>query len=125
MAQDKVPGGEALIFARSEIGHIIERHIGDRALSGRQGENILSEIWQTISTGAPYYGVPPILIYLAAAVLITLIIAYSVAGKGRGSHAGREEIRRAYRRKLAQEMAKEDAAKIRRGEKPRRRWMQW
>ena len=114
-----------MILAYSELGHILERHVGYKALNSKGAEGMLSEAWTTVSAGFPYYGVSPVLVYLGILLVIVLVIAYSVAGKGTGSHAGREEVRRAYRRKLAQEMAKEDAVKIRRGEKPRRRWMQW
>jgi hypothetical protein len=114
-----------VVMAYSELGHILERHVGNKALDSKQGESTLNEIWAKVSTGFPYYGISPALIYLGVALVVVGLIAYSIAGKGRGSHAGREEVRRSYRRKLAQEMAKQDAEKIKAGEKPRRKYMQW
>jgi uncharacterized membrane protein len=113
------------IVAYSTLGHVLERHVANRALDSSKAEGVLSEVWTRVSRGFPYYGISPILVILAVVLIVLAFVAYSVAGKGSGSHAGREEVRRAYRRKLAQEMAREDAAKIRTGEKPRRRWMQW
>lgn len=109
----------------SELGRIVERHVGNKALNSKQGESILNEIWVTVSSGFPFYGVSPVLVILAAIAIVIALVSYSVAGKGRGSHAGREEVRRAYRRELARQMARQDAEKIKIGEKPRRKWMQW
>lgn len=85
----------------------------------------LTHLWNEARAGFPLYGLSIWWIVASVAALILIAVAYSFAGKGSGSHAGREQIRRAYRRELAKQMAKEDAVKIRNGEKPRRRWMQW
>jgi hypothetical protein len=97
----------------------------NKALDTKSAENTLSEVFTTLKGGFPLYGLPVWLIVIGGMIIVLLIIAYSVAGKGQGSHAGREEVRRSYRGKLAQEMAKQDAALIKEGKKPRRRWMQW
>jgi len=107
------------------IRHTVERNLTNKALDTKGAENFLSEAWQTISTGFPLYGEPLWEAILAGIVIVGLIILWNLVGKGQGSHAGREEVRRSYRRKLAQEMAKQDAEAIKRGEKPRRRYMQW
>lgn len=103
----------------------LEHHVVNHALDSKKGEAIFSEVSNKVTTGFPYYGISPILVYLAIALIILAFVAYSFAGKGSGSHAGREEVRRSYRRKLAQEMAKQDAEDIKAGKKPRRRYMQW
>lgn len=105
----------------STVKHVIEDHVLYRGLNTKGAEGVLTEILN----GFPFYGVSPVLIVLGAVFMVIFFIGYSFVGKGTGSHAGREEVRRAYRRKLAQEMAKQDAEKIRAGEKPRRKWMQW
>jgi hypothetical protein len=109
----------------AEIGRIIERNIGNKALNSKEGEDFIHQAWESVVNGFPLYGFPVWVPIFVGICIIGVLIAYSVAGKGMGSHAGREEVRRAYRRQLAREMAKQDAAKIRAGEKPRRRWMQW
>ena len=114
-----------MVIAYSELSHILERHVGNKALDGKTGENTLSEIWGTISTGFPFYGLSPVLVVIGVVVLVSLLIFWNMVGKGEGSHAGREEPRRAYRRELARQMAREDAKKIEKGEKTRRKWMQW
>lgn len=77
-----------MILAYSELGHILERHVGYKALNSKGAEGVLSEAWTTVSAGFPYYGVSPVLVYLGILLVIVLVIAYSVAGKGTGSHAG-------------------------------------
>jgi len=114
-----------LIFAYSELGRIVERHVGNKVLNTKGAESTISEVMNSVSSKAVWLIDHPITLIICAVIIVGGLIAYSFTGKGSGSHAGREEVRRAYRRKLAQEMAKEDAAKIRSGEKPRRRWMQW
>lgn len=107
----------------SVILHQAERHYTDKALNSKEGENIANS---AISTSEQFFsGIQIWMVVLGAIILITAFIAWNLVGKGQGSHAGREEVRRSYRRKLAQEMAKQDAEKIKAGEKPRRRWMQW
>jgi hypothetical protein len=89
-------------------------------------EVIGGEVWRELwAAGFPLFGIPLYAFVLLVLFLFALLILWNLVGKGRGSHAGREEVRRAYRRKLAQEMAHQDAEKIKLGEKPRRRWMQW
>jgi hypothetical protein len=106
------------------LAHIV--HVVVPVHSLHQGEGILHEVQaKAESIGFPPFGLAMWQVVCLGIAAVVGMIAYSVAGKGSGSHAGREEVRRAYRRKLAQEMAKDDAAKIRKGEKPRRRWMQW
>ena len=113
------------MFAYSELGHVLEHHVANKALDSPKAEGTFNEASNFIQSGFPYFGLSPVIVYGIIVLIVIALIAYSVAGKGQGSHAGREEVRRAYRRKLAQEMAKEDAQKIKAGEKPRRRWMQW
>lgn len=88
-------------------------------------EEHVQSVIHTIRVGFPFYGLSPWIVIVIGILVIVGFISYSVAGKGRGSHAGREEVRRSYRRKLAQEMAKQDAEEIKAGRKQRRRWMQW
>lgn len=117
------------------VGHIVRHSLESKAVYGAERHapaelqetvsKVPVEVWHFLSTGFPYYGLSPVLVYLAIALLIAGVVLYNLVGKGRGSHAGREEIRRSYRRKLAQEMAHQDAEKIKNGEKPRRWWMQW
>lgn len=114
-----------MVMGYSDLEHIVKHHVVNKALNTKGAENTLDEAYTTVSNGFPLYGLPIWLIVIGAMILVLLLIAYSIAGKGQGSHAGREEVRRSYRRKLAQEMAKQDAEMIKRGEKPRRRWMQW
>lgn len=114
-----------MVIAYSELGHTLERHAADKALDSKKGEALLAETWHTVETGFPFYGISPIWVILAAVVIVAILIAYTLTGKGKGSHAGKEEIRRTYRKTLAREMAKQDAAKIKAGEKPRRKYMQW
>jgi len=119
-----------MIFAYSTLGHAVERHVANRALDTKGAENTLTEAWTTVSSGFPMYGLPMWQIILIGIGMVGLVALYSVAGKGSGSHAGREEPRRAYRRELARQMARDDAKKIIAGEDPmatkkRRKWMQW
>lgn len=117
------------------VGHIIRHSLESKAVYGAEKHappelqetvsKLPTEVWHTVSTGFPYYGVAPVLIYLGLALVVVGVVFYNLVAKGRGSHAGREEVRRAYRRKLAQEMAHQDAEKIKAGAKPRRWWMQW
>lgn len=111
------------MIASSAFGRALQYHIANKGLDSARGESILSEAWGTLSSFVSQ--ITPIEVAGVGATLLLLFVFWNLVGKGTGSHAGREEVRRAYRRKLAQEMAKEDAEKIRRGEKPRRRWMQW
>lgn len=107
----------------SVIFHAIERHETDKALNSKGGEGILNSIRDT---GESFLSqVHPWMLIVGAVIIIIGGIAYSIAGKGRGSHAGREEVRRSYRRELAKQMARQDAEKIKAGEKVRRKWMQW
>ena len=85
----------------------------------------VTEAWEFVVRGFPLYGFPVWLVVVVLLLLVAAYVGWNLVGKGRGSHAGREEIRRTYRRKLAQEMAHQDAAKIERGEKPRRWWYRW
>ena len=118
-----------MIIGFSELGHVVERHVANKALDSHSSENALSEaaanVTHMIPSGFPFFGLPIAIIVVIAVCLLGLLVLWNLVGKGKGSHAGREDVRRAYRRKLAQEMAKGDAEKIRHGEKPRRRWMQW
>lgn len=115
----------------SEIGHIVEHHVANKALDSKSSESAISEVWVEVQkAGFPFFGLSPILIYMGVVLVVVILLAYSVAGKGKGSHAGREEPRRAYRRELARQMARDDAKKILAGEdatatKKRRKWMQW
>lgn len=113
------------MFAYSELGHVLKEHIAYKAVNTKAAEGFFTEAWNTISNKASYILTHPFLMIICAVIIGGGLLVYSVAGKGSGSHAGREEVRRSYRRQLAREMAKDDAAKIRAGEKPRRRWMQW
>lgn len=114
-----------MVIGYSELGHTLERHIGNKALDSKQGESMLNEAWLTVSSGFPLYGLSPVIIILVVVILVAIAVGYALTGKGFGSHAGKEEIRRSYRKQLAKEMAKQDAAKIKAGEKPRRWWYQW
>lgn len=114
-----------MVIGYTYLGHIVERHAANKVLDDPSSENTLKEVMHTVSSGFPLYGLPVSVVVIIVVVCLALLVAWNLVGKGQGSHSGREEVRRAYRRRLAQEMAKEDAEKIRRGEKPRRRWMQW
>jgi hypothetical protein len=115
----------------SELGRTVEHHIANKALDSKGSESAIGEIWGEIQrAGFPFFGLPSTVVYAGIVLLVLGFLAYSVAGKGRGSHAGREEPRRAYRRELARQMARDDAKKIIAGEDPkatkiRRKWMQW
>lgn len=122
-----VPQVVALIHT---LGHAAEHHVANRALDTKGAENFISEAFTTISSGFPLYGFPLWVVVLVGIGVVSMLVLYSVAGKGEGSHAGREEPRRAYRRELARQMARDDAKKIIAGEDPtatkkRRKWMQW
>jgi hypothetical protein len=120
-----------MIFAYSELGRIAEHHVANKALDSKGAEGAISEIWTEVQhAGFPFFGLSTTVVYVFITFLVLAFVAYSIAGKGRGSHAGREEPRRAYRRELARQMARDDAKKIIAGEDPRavkkrRRWMQW
>ena len=107
----------------SVIGHTIERNLTNKALDSKEGKGILNEA--RVTGEGLISGIHTWMIIVGSIIIVGCLVAYSIAGKGTGSHAGREEIRRSYRRKLAQEMAKQDAEMIKKGEKPRRKWMQW
>jgi hypothetical protein len=106
------------------FGGVISHAIEKRAIYSAP-ESTVDEIRSTIENGFPWYGLSPILVVGVIILLALGGVAYSVAGKGTGSHAGREEVRRSYRRELARQMARQDADKIKKGEKVRRKWMQW
>lgn len=107
----------------SLIAKEIERHSVNKALDSKEGEGALDSAKSTAESFIN--GLHLWMIILGVVILVVVFIAWNLVGKGQGSHAGREEVRRSYRRALAREMAKQDAEKIRRGEKERRRWMQW
>lgn len=98
-------------------------HVTYKALNSKQGEGALHSV--QVTGEHLLSSVQPWMVIAAGILLFVAFIVWNLVGKGEGSHAGREEVRRSYRRALAREMAKQDAEKIRRGEKPRRRWMQW
>ena len=112
-------------------------HVVNKGLDSKQGENLLSEaehigseLLHKAIQGFPLYGLPVWMVIGGIIVLISLLVFWNIVGKGEGSHAGREEPRRAYRRELARQMARDDAKKIIAGEdsaatKKRRKWMQW
>lgn len=113
------------------IIHGAESSVGHKAANSKSAESAVGEIWTEVqNAGFPYFGLPHPLLYVVMGLVVLGFLAYSVAGKGGGSHAGREEPRRAYRRELARQMARDDAKKIIAGEDPkatkiRRKWMQW
>jgi len=88
-------------------------------------ERLATEVWRELGTGFPFYGVPWYLVVLGFLGLVLLLVFWNLVGKGRGSHAGREDVRRAYRRELARQLARQDADQIKAGQRTRRRWMQW
>lgn len=90
-----------------------------------ESESVINEVFSSVVNGFPLYGFP---VWLAVLILIgalALLVLWNLTGKGKGSHAGREEVRRQYRRSLAREMAKQDAEAIRSGTKRRRWWYKW
>jgi hypothetical protein len=89
-----------------------------------ESESVLSEVFDAVTKGFPFYG-HALLVVSCFIVFLILLVVWNLTGKGRGSHAGREEVRRQYRRSLAREMAKQDAEAIREGKKRRRWWYQW
>jgi hypothetical protein len=92
-------------------------------LSLREAEHLGAE-GVNYASGFPW-GIQIWWIVVLGIILAALVTAWVLTAKGRGSHAGREQVRRAYRRELARQMARQDAEKIRSGEKDRRKWMQW
>ena len=93
------------------------------AKDAREAKSFLPELWREVSSRIPTI---PVWGFVVGGVgLLVLVVAWNTIGKGEGSHAGREQPRRAYRRELARQMAREDAKKIEAGEKKRRKWMQW
>jgi hypothetical protein len=120
-----------MAFIGRSVLHGAESSIGHHAADSKEGESAVSEMWASVQkAGFPFFGLPHFILYLALVLVVLAFLAYSVAGKGGGSHAGREEPRRAYRRELARQMARDDAKKIIAGEDPsatkkRRKWMQW
>lgn len=113
------------------LKHIIQHSLETKAVHSAEKsappeiQHQITEAWESVVTGFPLYGLPVWAVVAVLVVALAAFIAWNFVGKGRGSHAGREEIRRSYRRKLAQEMARQDAAKIEAGEKPRRWWYRW
>lgn len=113
------------------VGHIIKHSLETKAVHAAENntppevEHQIIEGWETVVRGFPLYGLPVWLVIVVLVFVLAAYIGWNLVGKGRGSHAGREEIRRSYRRKLAQEMARQDAEKIAAGEKPRRWWYRW
>jgi hypothetical protein len=120
-----------IAFIGRSVLHGAESSLGHHVADSKSGEGAAEEMWTSAQkAGFPFFGLPPIVIYVGLALVVLGFLAYSVAGKGGGSHAGREEPRRAYRRELARQMARDDAKKIIAGEdvaatKKRRKWMQW
>ncbi len=94
-------------------------------MTPRSLESFGNEAIETVTTGFPLYGLPLWMAVIIGVLLLVALVIWNLTGKGQGSHAGREEVRRAYRRELARQMARQDAEKIKRGEKTRRKWMQW
>lgn len=113
------------------VTRIIRHSVEDKAVYSAEShlphgvEGMANEVWETVSTGFPLYGLPVIAVIGIVILILGAVVAWNIVGKGEGSHAGREGVRRAYRRELARQMAREDAAKIRAGEKSRKKWMQW
>lgn len=107
----------------SVIFHTVEKHVTNKALDSKEGEGMLNSARNTGESLIS--GIHPWMLIVGGIVLIVIFAAYSLVGKGRGSHAGKEEVRRAYRRELAKQMARQDAEQIKQGSKVRRRWMQW
>jgi hypothetical protein len=107
----------------SVIFHTIEKHETDKVLNSKEGEGVINSARNTGESLLSH--IHPWMVIVGGILLVLAFTAYSVAGKGRGSHAGREEVRRSYRRELAKQMARQDAEKIKSGEKVRRKWMQW
>ncbi len=103
------------------FAHIV--HVVVPIHSVKQGESLLNEIWTKIH--GLIFPLPVLTLVLVGIGLAGLFVIWLVVGKGFNSHAGREEVRRAYRRKLAQEMAKQDAIEVAHGEKKRRWWYIW
>jgi hypothetical protein len=112
-------------YIGKEIGHGVESHLLYKAESTKSAESTFTEAVHTVTSGFPWYGLAPALVILAGVLVVAGIVAWNLVGKGEGSHAGREEVRRSYRRELAKQMARQDAEAIKKGEKVRRRWMQW
>lgn len=107
----------------SVIFHTIEKHETDKVLNSKEGESAINEARATAESFLS--NIHPWIIIVGAIILGIIIIAYVATGRARGSHAGRENVRRAYRRELAKQMARQDAEKIKAGEKVRHKWMQW
>lgn len=113
------------------VGHIIKHSLETKAVHSAENSappevrHQIMEGWEFVVRGFPLYGFPIWLLVVVLVIALIAFIGWNLVGKGRGSHAGREQIRRSYRRKLAQEMAKQDAQKIESGEKTRRWWYKW
>lgn len=82
-----------------------------------------AEVWSKVQ--AMVSGIPVTLLIFVAVGAVALFTLWILVGKGFNSHAGREEVRRSYRRQLAREMAKQDAQEIREGQKRRKWWYIW
>jgi hypothetical protein len=89
-----------------------------------ESESVINKVFDTVVGGFPFYG-HAMLVIACFVVFLILLVVWNLTGKGKGSHAGREEVRRQYRRSLAREMARQDADAIREGKKRRRWWYQW
>lgn len=89
-----------------------------------ESESTLNKVFDVVVEGFPFYG-HALLVISCVVVGVILLVFWNLTGKGKGSHAGREEVRRQYRRSLAREMAKQDADAIRAGIKRRRWWYKW
>lgn len=107
----------------SVIAHAVERHVTDKALNSREGEDTITSVRNSVEGFLS--GVHTWELVLVGVLLVIGIIVWNLTGKGQGSHAGREEVRRSYRRELAKQMARQDAEQIKLGQKQRRKWMQW
>ncbi len=105
------------------IGVIVPTH--EAGNIAHESESFFASIFHSIVSGFPLYGLSIPWVILIAIGLMVILVVWNLVGKGKGSHAGREEVRRQYRRSLAREMAKQDAEAIKEGRKVRRWWYKW